>query len=169
MLHTKSQGHRPSGSGEEDFLRVFTIYGRGGHLGHVTKTIWTNFCSPILRSLHMKYEFNWPSSFRGEDVWKCWRTDDGRTDGRRTDDGRRSHWYTISSPMSLRLRWAKNLIKSSFHDSPMLYPCKFGSHLLASTWDIEHTRKCYVKANGICINMTPSPFGVCVCVWGGGG
>ena len=86
MLHTKSQGHRPSGSGEEDFLRVFTIYGRGGHLGHVTKTIWTNFRSPILRSLHMKYEFNWPSSFRGEDVWKCWQTtDDGR---RTTDDGR---------------------------------------------------------------------------------
>ena len=105
MLHTKSQGHRPSGSGEEDFLRVFTIYGRGGHLGHVTNTIWTNFRSPILRSLHMKYEFNWPSSFRGEDVWKCWRT----TDRRRTDDGRRSHWYTISSPMSLRLRWAKNV------------------------------------------------------------
>ena len=26
MLHTKSQGHRPSGSGEED-LRVFTIKG----------------------------------------------------------------------------------------------------------------------------------------------
>ena len=104
MLHTKSQGHRPSGSGEEDFLRVFTIYGRGGHLGHVTKTIWTNFRSPILRSLHMKYEFNWPSSFRGEDVWKCWRTtDDGRT------EGRRSHWYTISSPMSLRLRWANKL------------------------------------------------------------
>ena len=103
MLHTKSQGHRPSGSGEVDFLRVFTIYGRGGHLGSVTKIIWTNFRSPILRSLHMKYEFNWPSSFRGEDVWKCWRTtDDGRT------DGRRSHWYTISSPMSLWLRWAKN-------------------------------------------------------------
>ena len=87
MLHTKSQGHQPSGSGEEDFLRVFTIYGRGGHLGHVTKTIWTNFCSPILRSLHMKYEFNWPSSFRGEDVWKCWRTTDGRTYGRTPEAG----------------------------------------------------------------------------------
>ena len=110
MLHTKSQGYRPSGSGEEDFLRVFTIYGRGGHLGHVTKTIWTNFRSPILRSLHMKYKFNWPSSFRGEDVWKCWRTtDDGRRTDGRTDAGRRSHCYTISSPMSLRLRWAKNL------------------------------------------------------------
>ena len=33
MLHTKSQGHRPPGSGEEDFLRVFTIYGRGSHFG----------------------------------------------------------------------------------------------------------------------------------------
>ena len=39
MLHTKSRGHRPSGSGEEDFERVFTIYGRGGHLGHVTRPI----------------------------------------------------------------------------------------------------------------------------------
>ena len=32
MLHTKAQGHWPFGSGEEDSLRVFTIYGRGGHL-----------------------------------------------------------------------------------------------------------------------------------------
>ena len=64
----------------------------------MTRNIWTNFCSPILRSLHMKFEFNWPCGFRGEDVWKCWRT---------TDDGRRSHWYTNSSPRSLRLRWAK--------------------------------------------------------------
>ena len=35
MLHTKFQGHGPFGSGEEDFL-VFTIYGHGGHFGHVT-------------------------------------------------------------------------------------------------------------------------------------
>ena len=39
MLHTNSQGHQPSGSAEEDFQRVFTIYGFGGHLGHVTKTL----------------------------------------------------------------------------------------------------------------------------------
>ena len=38
MLHTKFQGHRPFGSREEDFLKVFTIYGHGGHLGHVTRT-----------------------------------------------------------------------------------------------------------------------------------
>ena len=35
MLHNKFRGNRPAGSGE-DFLRVFTIYGRDGHLGHVT-------------------------------------------------------------------------------------------------------------------------------------
>ena len=73
-----------------------------GHLGHVTRTIWTNFRSRVLRSLHMKFEFNWPSGFRGEDVWKSWRMDWRQT------DVRRSHWYTISSPMSLRLRWANN-------------------------------------------------------------
>ena len=78
---------------------VFTIYGRGSHLGHVIRTIWTNCRFPIPMRLHMKYELNLPCSFRGEDVWKCWRT---------TEDGRWSHWYTIiSSPMSLLLRWAK--------------------------------------------------------------
>ena len=32
----KFHENRPAGSGEEDFGVVFTIYGRGGHLGHVT-------------------------------------------------------------------------------------------------------------------------------------
>ena len=36
MLHTKFPGNPSAGSGE-DFLRVFTIYRRGGHLGHVTQ------------------------------------------------------------------------------------------------------------------------------------
>ena len=47
MLHTKFQGHRLSGSGEEDFFNVFTIYGRRGHLGHVTWTKYINFLSPL--------------------------------------------------------------------------------------------------------------------------
>ena len=42
---------------------AFTIYGHGGHLGHVTKTILTNFCFRIIRVLHMKFKFNWPSGF----------------------------------------------------------------------------------------------------------
>ena len=59
MLHAKFQDHRTSGSGEEDFLKVFTIYGHGGHLGHVTRTIYINFLFPFLRRLHIKFGFDW--------------------------------------------------------------------------------------------------------------
>ena len=45
MLHTKFRENRPASSGE-DFLRVFTIYGRGGYLGHVTKIPRTKYCPP---------------------------------------------------------------------------------------------------------------------------
>ena len=43
MLHTRFRENQPTCSGEEDFLKVFTIYGHGGHLGHVTRIIFTNF------------------------------------------------------------------------------------------------------------------------------
>ena len=39
MLHAKFRDNRPAGSGEEDFLRVFAIYGRYGHLGNVTQML----------------------------------------------------------------------------------------------------------------------------------
>ena len=47
MLHTKFHGNWPAGSGE-DFGRVFTINGHGGHLGHVTsiKSIYFHFQVP---------------------------------------------------------------------------------------------------------------------------
>ena len=57
MLHAKFQNHRPSGYGAEDFLKVFAIYSHGGHLGHVTLTIYTNFLSPFPRMLRMKFGF----------------------------------------------------------------------------------------------------------------
>ena len=66
MLHIKFRENRPAGSGEEDFGRVFTIYGRGGHLGHVIWTIYINFGSPFPRKPHIKFGFDWPSGFRGE-------------------------------------------------------------------------------------------------------
>ena len=40
MLHAKFQDNRTSGSGKEDFFKVFNISGSGGHHGNVT---WTNF------------------------------------------------------------------------------------------------------------------------------
>ena len=53
MLHTKFRGNLSTGSREEDFLRVFTIYGRGGHLGHVTHMPRTKIRSPYQRRLHI--------------------------------------------------------------------------------------------------------------------
>ena len=63
LLHGKFQNHRPSGSGEEDFQSFFAIYSHGGHLGHVTLTIYTNFHSLFLRMLHIKFGFDWLSGF----------------------------------------------------------------------------------------------------------
>ena len=63
MLHTKFRENRPAGSGVEDFLRVFTIYGRGGHLGHVTRIMFINFHLLVPESFHTKFSSEWPSSF----------------------------------------------------------------------------------------------------------
>ena len=68
MLHAKFQNHRPSGSGEKDFLKVFAIYSHGSHLGHVTLTIYIYFQSHFLTMLLIKFGFDWPSSFREEDL-----------------------------------------------------------------------------------------------------
>ena len=65
MLHAKFQDHRTTGSGEEDF-KVFTIYGHGGHLSHVTWTKYINFHSPFPKRLHTKFGIDWPSNFREE-------------------------------------------------------------------------------------------------------
>ena len=62
MLHTKFSGNRPAGSGE-DFCRFFTIYGRGGHLGHVTSTMSSNFHILVPESYHTKFGSEQHSSF----------------------------------------------------------------------------------------------------------
>ena len=43
MLHTEFRENQPAGFREEKKLRVFTIYGHGGHLGHVISIITLNF------------------------------------------------------------------------------------------------------------------------------
>ena len=49
---------------------VFTIHGRGGHLGHVSWISRSNFRLPYPWMLHIKFHFDWPSSFREEDLQK---------------------------------------------------------------------------------------------------
>ena len=43
MLLTKFHGNQPAGSKEDDFEGFSTVYGHGGHLGHVTSIISTYF------------------------------------------------------------------------------------------------------------------------------
>ena len=79
MLHTKFQGHWSTGSGEEDFLRFFTIYGHCAML-----VMWPR--PSFLKALEALYEIycNRPCSLRAEVVWNCgWTTEPA---------------YTISSP-----------------------------------------------------------------------
>ena len=63
MLHTKFHGNPSTGSREEDFWRVFTIYGRGSHLGHVTSIMSINFHFLVPESLHIKFGFDLPCGF----------------------------------------------------------------------------------------------------------
>ena len=43
---------------------VFTIYGHGGHLGHVTWIIYIYIGNPFLLMLNIKLSFDWPRGFR---------------------------------------------------------------------------------------------------------
>ena len=63
MLHTKFHGNRPAGPGEEDFYRVFTIYRPGGHFGHVTSTMSSDFHFLVPESFHTKFGSDRHSSF----------------------------------------------------------------------------------------------------------
>ena len=72
MLRIKFCGNRPTGSGEENFSRVLNIYGRGGHLGHVTKISRIKLQCHHLRRLHINFKL----------IGQAIVDDDGQTDGR---------------------------------------------------------------------------------------
>ena len=63
MLHTKFHRNRPYGSREEDFFTGFTIYGHGGHLGHVTSIMSSDFYFLVPESFHTKFGSDRHSSF----------------------------------------------------------------------------------------------------------
>ena len=54
MLQTKFHGNRPADF-REDILKVFTVYGRGGHLDHVISIITSNFDFLVPESFHAKF------------------------------------------------------------------------------------------------------------------
>ena len=62
MLNTKFRGNRPAGS-TEDFQSIITIYGRVGHLGHVTGIMLSDFHFLVPESFHTKFGSDRHSSF----------------------------------------------------------------------------------------------------------
>ena len=105
MLHTMFQGHRPFGSGKEDCLRILPYMGMAARL-----VMWPGlFEETFVLLSHGDSIWNWASIGPVVSEFKeCGRrTDRRRTDGQTTDEGQRRPTYPISSPMSLRLRWAK--------------------------------------------------------------
>ena len=62
MLHTKFRGNRPAGS-RENLKRVFTICGHGGHLGHGTSIMSSDFHFLVPESSHKKISSDWQNSF----------------------------------------------------------------------------------------------------------
>ena len=67
MPYAKFHDHMTISSVAEVFLKVFTINWCGGHLGYVTLTIYIIFLSPFPMKLHIKFGFDWPSRYRGDD------------------------------------------------------------------------------------------------------
>ena len=63
MLPSTLCGIGLTGSGEKYFLLVFTIYGRGGHLGIVTSIMSLDFRFLVPESFHTKFSSDLHSSF----------------------------------------------------------------------------------------------------------
>ena len=68
MLHTNFRRNWPAGFRVEDFLTVFTIYGRDGHLGQVTSIMSSDFHFLVPKSFHTKFGSDRHSSFRENPV-----------------------------------------------------------------------------------------------------
>ena len=62
MLHTKFRGNWPAGAVEEIF-KGFSIYGHGGHLGHVTSIMSSDFHCLVSESFHKKFGSDRHSNF----------------------------------------------------------------------------------------------------------
>ena len=71
--------------------------------------------------------------FQRRRLLKMWTDNDGRT-----DDGRRIHGYPISSPESLRLRWANNNINNNNNNNnKMIIYCS--RNILNTSWRLNST------------------------------
>ena len=113
MLHTKFQGHRSSGSGEEDFLRFLPYMGMAAMLVMWPRPFEQLFFPKgpggcIWNLVAIGPVVSEEKSFEIVDG----RRKDRRTDRRTTDDGA---FPSYKLPRSLRLRWAKKYTRKTYN------------------------------------------------------
>ena len=53
---------------KKKIVKLLAIYGHGGHLGHVTETIFINSCPSFPRRLHIKFDTDIQICFNEKDV-----------------------------------------------------------------------------------------------------
>ena len=68
MLHTKFQDPRPLGSGEEDFQKFLPYMGAHIWAWQPSWSCDLNYLYTLSFPLPIKFGFDWPSGFRGEDL-----------------------------------------------------------------------------------------------------
>ena len=149
MLHTKFQGHRSLGSGEEDFLRFLPYMGMAAILVMWPEPFEQLFVPPIPGG----YIWNLVTIGPVVSEEKSFEIVDGRRTT--TDDDGACLYYKL--PRSLRLRWAKNVQTTPTHtyykrNRPLPYcnqNCRMPRH-----WKFtQHHRTTNHPNNGmVCIN-----------------
>ena len=123
-VNPRSQASTATGQCLQRYLAATMIYSYGGHLGHVTLTIYINFLSPFPRMLHMKFGFDWPSGFRGEDVSLLWKYTCILPRGRGRQPPRGLIFFIninlLSISESESAKYSKHLINRVLHGAPII-------------------------------------------------
>ena len=123
MLPAKYQPNPPSGSGEEDFRRVFTIFGHGGHLEFRIKNHFSYFSFPHCLNAIYEIWLHLAQWFQRRSRLKVWTADDGGFP-----------YYKL--PWSLRLRGAKNWLMHPYIFSSTKFPLEIS--LITITVRVVH-------------------------------
>ena len=129
MLHTKFQGHWSIGSGEEDFLRFLPYMGMAAMLVMWSRSFEQLFFPKgpggcIWNLVAIRPVVLEEKSF---EIVDGRRTDDGRTDGRTTDNGA-CLYYKL--PWSLRLRWANKRKNSNLQQNLEVFSAATDSEII---------------------------------------
>ena len=117
--------------------------------------IYTNFSSPYLRMLHMKFGIEWTRDLRGENLWKVWTTTTKTAD----DGAWPSYKLTFWDELKYNKKEKRNIWRDIWYFTVCLTLCnrdnasqKFCTMLLSVTFCVKLKPTLYVaNANLLCL------------------